>query len=105
MLIVESMPDIDPIQLDERYLSEFKENSIPSGIDRLLMAVMEQALYDLRYGVDLGHVLDWAFYDGPGTCFAYLSICDFFGIDSAKLRSAISRFVLAKYSNYHHYLR
>lgn len=85
---------IEPKELAKRII---KKVSIPSGIHKLLLAVMEQALHDLRYGVDLGHVLDWVYYDGPGTCFAYLSICESFEIDSAKLRSAISKFVLSKY--------
>jgi len=85
---------IEPKELAKKIIEKV---SIPSGIHKLLLAVMEQALDDLRYGVDIGHVLDWAYYDGPGTCFAYLSICESFGIDSAKLRSAISKFVLSKY--------
>ncbi|MEW5802683.1 MAG: hypothetical protein AB1847_11345 [bacterium] len=89
-----TMSDVtEPIQLEEEYLFEFHQNSIPSGIKALAEAILDQALQDIITDEGKDAAVYWISIDNYSYPFSFRCICEMLGMNPYAIRNTVQRFV------------
>ncbi len=84
---------IEPIQLEEEYLSAFGQDSVPSCIKALAEAILDQALQDIIDNNGKDAAVYWVSVDNFIYPFSFRNICEMLKMNPYAIRNAVRRFV------------
>jgi len=84
---------IEPIQLEEEYLTTFRQDSVPSGIKALAEAILDQALEDIINDEGKDASAYWVSVDNFNYPFSFRNICQMLGMNPYAIRNAVQKFV------------
>ena len=84
---------IEPIQLEEEYLTAFRQDSVPSCIRTLAEAILDQALQDIINDEGKDAAVYWVSVDNFTYPFSFRNICEMLGMNPYAIRNTVRRFI------------
>lgn len=84
---------LEPIQLEQEYLTEFRQDSVPSCIKALAEAILDQALQDIISNDGKDAAVYWVSVDNFTYPFSFRNICEMLGMNPYAIRNAVRRFI------------